>query len=81
MLDVSFEINGRKVCPNQVVSSLERAILESVKKEILQKVGQIRNPKTGERPRIRVNGRSLDKLSFKVSGSDDLIKRVKQKLG
>lgn len=80
MIDVSFEINGRKISPKQVGNALERTILESVKDEIMRKAGAFRDPATGERPRITVKGRSLDKLSFEVSGSKQMVERVKQAL-
>ena len=80
MIDVSFEINGRKVRPGQIANELERAMLESVRDEIVRKVGNIRDPKTGERPKIKVKGRSLDKLSFEVTGSEELIQRVTKAL-
>lgn len=80
MIDISFEINGRKVRPSQLGNELEKAAFEAIKKDIVRKVGNIRAPKTGQRPRIKVKGRSLDKLSFEVSGSEELVERVKQKL-
>ena len=80
MIDVSFEINGRKVRPGQIANELERAMLESVRDEIVRKVGNIRDPKTGEQPKIKVKGRSLDKLSFEVTGSEELIQRVTKAL-
>ena len=80
MINVSFEINGRKVRPGQIANELERAMLESVRDDIVRKVSNIRDPKTGERPKIKVKGRSLDKLSFEVTGSEELIQRVTKAL-
>jgi len=81
MIDISFEINGYTVRPNQLGNELEKAALEAVRKDIERMVGNIRDPKTGQRPKIKVKGRSLDNLSFEVSGSEDLIEKVKKKLG
>ncbi len=80
MIDISFEFNGRKVRPDQIGNALERAALDSIKKQIIQKVGAIRDPKTGQPPKIMVKGRSIDNLSFEVSGSEQLIEMVKKKL-
>ena len=81
MIDISFEINGRKVNPNQMGNALEKALLSSIKDEVTQKVRSIRDPKTGERPKIKVKGRSIDSLSFEISGSEDLVARVRKALG
>jgi hypothetical protein len=64
-----------------VGNALEQALLSSIKDEVTQKVRSIRDPKTGERPKIKVKGRSIDSLSFEISGSEDLVARVRQALG
>jgi hypothetical protein len=81
MIDVSFEIDGRKVRPNQIQDALERAMFEDVRDQLVRKVGNIRDPKTGARPKLRVRGRSLDNLSVEVEGSPELIEEVKRRLG
>lgn len=81
MIDISFEINGRKVNPNRVGDALTAAVLESIKKQLLSKIGSIRDPKTGQRPKVKIRGRNLDNLTFEVSGSPELVERVKAKLG
>jgi len=80
MIDISFEINGRKVRPNQVSGELENAMLKQIEQHVRKKVGNIRDPKTGERPKITLHGRSVDDLSVKVSGPEALIEQVKRKL-
>ena len=80
MLDISFEINGKKVNPNNIGDALEKATMNAVAESTKKKVGSIRDPKTGERPKIKVKGRNLDNLSFEVSGSEELVRLVKEKL-
>ena len=80
MIDISFEINGRRVNPNHMGNALEQALLSSIKDEVTRKVRSIRDPVTGERPKIKVKGRSLDNLSFEISGSEDLVARVRKAL-
>ena len=80
MIEITFEINGRKVNPNRIGDAFEAAALETVKKQIVERVGSIRDPRTGERPKIKVKGRDLNNLSFEVTGSEELIQRVKEKL-
>ena len=80
MMEVSFEINGRKVHPNRIADELEKAVYQQIKDELVRKVGRIRDPKTGKRPKLKVKGRSLDDLTIEVSGSPELIEKVQQKL-
>jgi hypothetical protein len=68
MLDISFEIDGRKVSPNSVSDALEAAILRSVSASIKDRVGNIKCPDHGQTPKIVGKGRSLNTLSFDVSG-------------
>ena len=80
MIDISFEINGSKINPNRMGDALQAAVLESIKKQIHSKIGSIRDPKTGQRTKIKVKGRNLDNLTFEVSGSPELVERIKAKL-
>lgn len=81
MIDISFELNARKVSPNNIGNSLESAMLNSVKDSISKSVGSIRCAEHGERPKIKAKGRSLDSMSLEVTGCcDALIDQVKKKL-
>jgi hypothetical protein len=81
MLDISFEINGKKVSPRNVGNALESALLHSVQESITKSVGSARCPAHGQKPKIKVKGRNLDSLSFEVSGCcDQLIETVRRKL-
>jgi len=81
MIDISFEINGRKVSPRNVEDALESAMLQSIQNSISKAVGSARCPEHGQKPKIKVKGRNLDSLQFEVSGCcDSLIDEVKRKL-
>lgn len=81
MIDISFEINGRKVSPRNMGNALEAAVLQSVQESIKRTVGSARCPTHGQTPNIKVKGRKVDSLSFEVSGCcDQLIETVKKKL-
>ena len=80
MIEITFEINGKKVNPNNIRDALEKATMNAVAEGIRKKVGSIRDPKTGERPKIKMKGRNLENLSFEVSGSEELVALVKEKL-
>lgn len=80
MVKVEFKLNGRSVRPNDIASQLEKAMFMQVHDRITQKLRTVRDPKTGAVPTVRVVGRSLDNLSFEVSGSPALIEEVKRRL-
>ena len=81
MFDISFEINGRKVSPNNVKDVLESAILSQVAESVKKSVGNLRCAEHGQSPKIKVKGRNLKKLSFEISGCcDALIEKVRAKL-
>ncbi len=81
MIDISFEINSRKVSPRNIGDALESAMLQSVQESIAKAVGSARCPEHHQSPKIKVKGRNLDSLSFEVSGCcDQLIETVKKKL-
>lgn len=78
MIDIPFEINGKKVSPRNVGNTLESALLQSVLESITKSVGSARYPP----PKIKIQGRNLGSLSFEVFGCCDLlIDTVKHKLG
>jgi len=81
MIDISFELNGRKVSPNNIGNALEAAMLVSIKDSIQKSVGNLHCSEHGQRAKIKAKGRSIDSLSFEVSGCcDALIEKVKKKI-
>jgi hypothetical protein len=81
MVEVSFEINGRKVQPNQIGEVLTKAVLTSVAEQIKSKVGSVRCQDHGASPKIICKGNSIESLGFEVSGCcEKVIDSVKQKL-
>jgi hypothetical protein len=81
MIDISFEINGRKVNPNSVADAFERAVLEGVTASIKDSVGSLRCSMHGSSPRITCKGRNLNELSFEVSGCcEQLMDAVRTRL-
>lgn len=81
MIDISFQINGRKVSPQNAGDALESAMLQSIQDSISKTVGSARCPEHGQKPKIKVKGPNLDSLTFEVSGCcDRLIDEVNRKL-
>jgi hypothetical protein len=80
MIDISFEINGRKVNPNQMPNVLEKAIVQELQDTLKREIGSIRDPKTGQQPRLKVKGNNLNNLSIEVEGTPDVIEAVNNRL-
>jgi len=81
VIEISFEINGKKVNPNNIKDALEAAFLNSVQESIRKSVGSVRCQEHGQSPKIKVKGRNLDTLSFEVVGCcEGLIEEAKRKL-
>lgn len=80
MLKIEWKLSGRKVRPNDIANQLERAMLSQIEEMVRGKLRGVRDPETGAAPTITVVGRSLDNLSFEVTGSPALIKEVKRRL-
>lgn len=71
MVKITWEINGRCVTAANFQNALERAMFESVRQQIERRVSAVRCPVHGTAPTIRAKGRSLDRLTFDVSGCCD----------
>jgi hypothetical protein len=81
MIDISFEVGGRKVAAGQFTNEIETAIPAEVKKNITTALGNVRCREHGERPSVVVKGSSLDNLRFEVHGCcEDLVRRASEKL-
>ena len=81
MIEVTFEINGKRIDPNNLQDALERAVLQSVQEFVRTRLRAIRCPEHGEAPRVICKGRSIDDLSFEVTGCcQSLIDAVIDKL-
>jgi hypothetical protein len=81
MINIHFEINGRRVSPNQTTDALTRAVLDEATTQIKQRVGTIRCAAHGQYAKLIAKGRSAENLNFEVSGCcQDLITKVEQSL-
>ncbi len=81
MIDIKFEINGRRVDPKNIGDALEGAMLSAISESLQKKVGSVRCSVHGQSPRLIGKGRRLDKLNFEVSGCcEKVIENVKAKL-
>lgn len=81
MIDISFQLNGKKVNPNNIGSALESAMLNSISDSIKKSVNSIRCSNHSQKAKILLKGKSLDNLSIEVSGCcDEFINKVQNSL-
>lgn len=81
MIQITYEINGKKINPNNLKNALEKAIFTSVSDSIKKSIGNVRCSEHRKAPSIKVKGRSIEQLSFEVSGCCEvLVDKIKKKL-
>ena len=72
MISVSFEINGRKVNPNQagkaMKDAIESTVIAQIQTTIQKKLGSLRCAEHGQSPKVVFKGRSFDRLESHISG-------------
>lgn len=80
MLDIVFKMNGRLVTVDQLDDGPERSTLGAIEETIRSELAGLHDPETGEFPVITIHGPNVDNLSMKISGSENLIERVTDRL-
>ena len=81
MIDVFFEIGGKKVKPDQVGNALEKAVFQRVTESVKEALSSVQCSEHGERPTVIVKGKTIDKISFEIRGCcQSLIDRTLKKL-
>jgi hypothetical protein len=73
-------IGGKPVRAGDLTRRLMQAAAEKVAREMRERVSAIRHPKTGEFPMVIVEGDTLDDMSIRVEGSQELLAIVKSRL-
>lgn len=77
---LTFKLNGRSIRPDQLKNELERSMLRSIEAQIKGRLRDVRDPVTGERPTVSMEGHNLDRLSFRISGPPDLVEEARRRL-
>lgn len=77
---IKFIVGGRTVSAEDFHDAAEAEILDSIRDYISQKVGSIRDPKTGEFPTIVIRGDSLHNLKMEIDASSEVISKIKSQL-
>src|ERR1700761_8687701 len=78
---LKFTINGRPIDPTNLADAMMASTLEGVRAQLTEKIGGIRDPKTGEFPTVVVRGNDLANLKIQVEGSPELLALVKDRMG
>lgn len=77
MIGIKFEIDGKKVKPNNFGNALEAAMLSQITEHLKESVGSIRCKEHNQSPTLKVKGRDMNNLSYEVHGCcDALIEQV-----
>jgi hypothetical protein len=81
MLDIRFEIAGRKLDPCFVGDSVQKATLLHAYHVIKQKFRPIRIPDKEEPLRVMITGEDVAHLRWELHGSQETLRQVREKLG
>lgn len=68
MIDVTFEIGGRKVSPNKLGDELQKVILTEVASKVKKALSSLTCPDHHRRPKVTIKGRDINNLSWEVQG-------------
>ena len=82
MMEIYFEINGKRVDPKKLSNVLEKAMFEGVKKHVKRKLQNVRCSKHSSGAKIVCKGPDLEHLKFEISGCcKEFMGVIKDKLG
>ena len=81
MAEVSFEIKGERVQPDNMKDVLDILFLKHIREKINNSTASIRCNEHGRQASILVKGQNLDNLDYEVSGCcEEFVKKVKKRL-
>ena len=79
-MSIEFRNGRRKINPNQIGKEIEKAAITLARDHLTKKIRSIRDPETGESPKVIVERKNFSKLLFKIKGSPRIIEKVKRLL-
>lgn len=77
---LTFTVDGKPVIARDLESALQKAMVDSIKAQLRDRLSGIRHPETGEFATVVVQGDSVQDLSISVEGSAELLSLVKTRL-
>ena len=81
MLDIQFEIGGRKLDPCFIGDCIEKSTLLYVARIMRKKFGMIRVPDREDPLRVLIFGDDVEHLHYELNGPPSVLARVKDKAG
>jgi len=81
MIDVLFEVAGRKINLDGMHPGLQRSMLATIREALGERVGDVECPHHHRTPRILCKGPSVVELSMQICGCcDHVIDQVESRL-
>lgn len=81
MLEIHFEVGGRKLDPCFIGDSMQKAMLLRAARQVKQKFADIRIPDRQDPLRILIKGQDVHNLRYELYGSPEVLELVKQQHG
>jgi len=76
MLKITYEVNGKKIDPNNFGSEMEKAILPAVAEKATEVVKSKLSEEEIAQITIEIQGTSLNDLSMNLRGPEAIIKKL-----
>lgn len=80
MLQISFELNGRRVRPADIGDALEEIVVRNIEEKFRALLGDVRDPETGKALRLTFQGSGLKDLSLKIEGPEAAVAEAERRL-
>ena len=81
MLDIRFEVGGKRVNANNLGDALEDMMFSAVADQLRKELSGVRDPETGEFPVVAFRGSDLSNLTIEITGSERVIRLAQERLG
>ena len=81
MLDIRFEIGGRKLDPCFIGDSVEKATLLDVARDVRRRFSSIRVTDREDPLKVLIKGDDVDHLHYELDGPPTVLDQVREKLG
>ena len=81
MLDIQFEIGGRKLDPCFIGDSVEKTTLLYVARLLRKKFSAIYVPDREDPLRVVIKGEDVQHLHYELDGPQSVMQQVREKLG
>ncbi len=81
MLDIRFEIGGRRLDPCFIGDSEMKATLLWVARQIRNRFAAVRIPDRQDPLRVLVKGEDIDHLHYELDGPESVLRQVEERFG